>query len=272
MLENLSHMTVGPVRWPVLVGTRPRGRDTFRTGHSSPNHHSLCHRAAAGASWDCPVGSAGRQWLQSSIWPVLNISTLTLPDSQNLTDILFNPKACKPSPRCLVLCISCSGSTACDEHKSSTSCPERSWRGNRLHTPSPEEYKTSYISSIKIGKIASKKKSKWFKRNVCVHVLFLTPVWLGSPPQLWSTYQSPSHSQLREGNSKLWSGWGFIPVTSLHGQRSVGSSVSVKLSTGFHLWKIKNTHTQCNSTSALTTCSIHIVSVTHMQLGPTWFS
>lgn len=89
--------------------------------------------------------------------------------------------------------------------------------------------------------------------------LFLTPVWLGSPPQVWSTYQSPSHSQLREGSWKLWSGWGFIPVTSLHGQRSVGSSVSVKPSTGFHLWK--NKHKKNNTNLALIIISIYSVKI-----------
>lgn len=68
-LLNLCHVTVGPVYWPVLAGTRPRGRDTFQTGRSSPNHHSWCHRAAAGASWDCPGGSAERRW------PCLNLQS-----------------------------------------------------------------------------------------------------------------------------------------------------------------------------------------------------
>lgn len=136
---------------------------------------------------------------------------------------------CKPSPRSLVLYISGSGSTVCVEHRSSTSCPERSWLGNPLHTPSPEaHHETSHVSVLEFEKDDSQED-----RNT---IDFLTPVWLGSP-LLWSTYQSPSHSQLREGSWKPWRGCGVMPVTSLHGQRSVGSRVSVKLSTGFHLWE-----------------------------------
>lgn len=62
-----------------------------------------------------------------------------------LTDTLCDHRASRPLPRCLVLHIACSGSIACDERKSSTSCLERSWLGNRLRTPSPEEQKTPFI-------------------------------------------------------------------------------------------------------------------------------
>lgn len=76
---------------------------------------------------------------------------------------------CKPWPRCPVRCISCSGSTAFDAHRSSTSYPVRSWLENLLHIPSPKEiYRTN--EGIK-------------KTESCVCVLFLTPPWLGSPPQ-----------------------------------------------------------------------------------------
>lgn len=206
-------MTAG--HWPVLVGTPPTGRDTSPTGHSSPNRHSLCRRGAEGVSWGCPGGSTGRR-------------------SDVSTDDSWRPvgrRLCKPWPRCPVRCISCSGSIACDAHRSSTSCLERSWLENLQRIPSPGE---NHRENEGIKKM----------NESCMRVSFLTPPPLGSPSQHWSTYQSPSHSQLRVGSSKLCSGWGFIPVTSLHGQRSVGSRASVKLSTGFHLWgqRFRTTH------------------------------
>lgn len=77
-----------------------------------------------------------------------------------------------------------------------------------------------------------------YQSRFYVFILPLTPVDVDSLPQLSSsTYQSPSHSQLSDGRSKLCSGCGFMPNSSVHGQRSVGRSVSVYPSTGFHLCK-----------------------------------
>ena len=59
---------------------------------------------------------------------------------------------------------------------------------------------------------------------------------MGSPSKFSSTYQSPSHSQLLEGSSKLSRGWCFRPVISLHCQRSLGNKWSEKPPIGFHRW------------------------------------
>ena len=60
-----------------------------------------------------------------------------------------------------------------------------------------------------------------------------TPFSVGSPPKFSSTYQSDSHSQCGEGSATPSSGRCWSPLTSLHGQRSLGRSVSQKPPTGF---------------------------------------
>lgn len=60
-----------------------------------------------------------------------------------------------------------------------------------------------------------------------------TPFSVGSPPKFSSTYQSDSHSQCSEGSATPSSGRCWSPLTSLHGQRSLGRSVSQKPPTGF---------------------------------------
>lgn len=104
-------------------------------------------------------------------------------------------RLCKPWPRCPVPCICGSGSTACGARTSSTSYLERSWLGNPQRIPSPGR-----------GGITGENERIKMMNESCVRVLALTPSSLGSPPQHWSTYQSPSHSQLRAGSSKLCSG------------------------------------------------------------------
>lgn len=63
-----------------------------------------------------------------------------------------------------------------------------------------------------------------------------TPFSVGSPPKFSSTYQSDSHSQCGEGSATPSSGRCWSPLTSLHGQRSLGRSVSQKPPTGFQRW------------------------------------
>lgn len=63
-----------------------------------------------------------------------------------------------------------------------------------------------------------------------------TPFSVGSPPKFSSTYQSDSHSQCGEGSATPSSGRCWSPLTSLHGQRSLGSSFSQKPPTGFQRW------------------------------------
>ena len=63
-----------------------------------------------------------------------------------------------------------------------------------------------------------------------------TPFSVGSPPKFSSTYQSDSHSQCGEGSATPSSGRCWSPLTSLHGQRSLGRSASQKPPTGFQRW------------------------------------
>lgn len=60
-----------------------------------------------------------------------------------------------------------------------------------------------------------------------------TPFSVGSPPKFSSTYQSDSHSQCGEGSATPSSGRCWSPLTSLHGQRSLGRSFSQKPPMGF---------------------------------------
>lgn len=157
-----------------------------------------------------------------------------------------------------MLHISCSGSIACDEHKSSTSCLERSWLGNRLHTPSPEEHKTRLIhQDWKEGKqeerpthdaLVSYPSLAGFSCTALIHI----PVPLPLPAAGW---QLKTVERLRIHPSHV------APRPAVRRQQRVSEAV--------HRVPPLKAHTY--STLVWTTFSIHVVSVTTCCLGQPGF-